>query len=377
MGCTVCLWANTAHYQDGGGHFWVYMNWALGLRANGCRVLWLERVDPRRAQSEARPVIAEVKRRLERHGFADALALCSTTGAALPDWMTREALTLEDARRADLLLNMTYGTEPEVVSAFRRTALVDIDPGVLQKWLVARTFELPRHDAYFSTGETVGRRDARFPDAGLRWLYTPPCVSLDAWHPAVPGGDAAFTTVSHWYEDGWVEGEEGFYRNDKRSGFLPYLELPRRTTAPLELALCLGENERGDRALLEEHGWRVRDAHAVSSSPWAYQEYVQRSLGEFSCAKPAYVRLQTAWMSDRTLCYLASGKPALVEHTGPSRLLPDAAGLFRFRSVAEAVQGLEAVQGDYDRQCRLARELAEAHFDARRVTRSVLERALA
>ena len=86
--------------------------------------------------------------------------------------------------------------------------------------------------------------------------------------------------------------------------------------------------------------------------------------------------LANAWISDRTLCYLASGKPAVVQHTGKSRFLPDAAGLFRFRNLDEAAGALSAVESDYERHSRLARELAE-EFDARHVVARVLERALA
>ncbi len=121
----------------------------------------------------------------------------------------------------------------------------------------------------------------------------------------------------------------------------------------------------------------MRHSHDVSSTPWEYQDYIQYSLGEFSCVKPSCIRLQNAWVSDRTLCYLASGKPAVVEHTGPSRFLPDAAGLFRFRDVGEAVRCLETAAADYEGQCRLARALAEEYFDAPKVVGSVLERALA
>jgi hypothetical protein len=132
-----------------------------------------------------------------------------------------------------------------------------------------------------------------------------------------------------------------------------------------------------ERSQLEANGWRVRDAHEVGATPWDYRRYIQQSLGEFSCAKPSCVRLQNAWISDRTLCYLASGKPAVVQHTGPSRFLPDAAGLFRFRGVEDAARCLENVMADYERQCRLARALAEEFFDARNVVKSVMERALA
>ena len=128
--------------------------------------------------------------------------------------------------------------------------------------------------------------------------------------------------------------------------------------------------------MLLNHGWRVRDAWAVTGTPWDYQGYLQQSLGEFSCVKPSCVRLQNAWISDRTLCYLASGKPAVVEHTGASRFLPEREGLFRFRDLPEAVQCLRALSDDYERQCRLARGLAEHYFDAKTVVTKVLERSL-
>src|SRR5262249_12983338 len=158
--------------------------------------------------------------------------------------------------------------------------------------------------------------------------------------------DAPFTTVSHWFEDEWVEGAEGYYQNDKRSGFLPFLELPRHTRQPLELALCLAGDEEEDRATLLQRGWRVRQAHSVTSTPVAHQRYIQNPRGECSAVRPSCVHLANAWISDRSLCFLASGKPVVMQHTGPSRFLPDATGLFRFRDTAEAARCLEAVASD-------------------------------
>jgi hypothetical protein len=294
----------------------------------------------------------------------------------LPAELARGFLNLDAAAEADLLLNQNYRLPDDVVRRFRRSALIDIDPGLLQIWMSTRQLQVAPHHVYFTIGETVGQRGARFPDAGLEWQYTPPCVALDWWpvHP-VPN-DRLFTTVSQWYADEWLEHDGDVFRNDKRCGFLPFLHLPRHTKVPLELALPLGSADP-ERSQLEANGWRVRDAHEVGATPWDYRRYIQQSLGEFSCAKPSCVRLQNAWISDRTLCYLASGKPAVVQHTGPSRFLPDAAGLFRFRGVEDAARCLENVMADYERQCRLARALAEEFFDARNVVKSVMERALA
>jgi len=377
MSRTICLFAQTLDYPDGGGHRWVFLNWALGLRALGCRVIWLEGVVPSTSAEDVHARVSALKAQLEQYRLAESVALCSRSRKQLPRHLLDGCLDVDAATQADLLLNLGYCLPRSVVRSFKRTALVDIDPGLLQIWLSTSSLELAPHDVYFTTGETVGQPGARFPDAGLQWHYTPPCVALDHWPSRSAGPEAAFTTVSNWYTaDEWMEDEHGPYANDKRDGFLPYLELPSRTAQRLELALCLSPDQDDERAALQTRGWRVIDATVAAATPWDYQLYIQNSRGEFSCVKPSCVRLQNAWISDRTLCYLASGKPAVIEHTGPSSFLPDAAGLFRFRTLEDAAQCLEAVASDYERQCRLARQLAEEYFDARKVVSSVLERAL-
>lgn len=327
---------------------WAYLNWALAFREAGCDVLWLER---------DRPAIDEVRARLERYGLGESL-IC---------WPEAERAWAA----ADLLLNMHYDLPPEIAAGFDRTALLDIDPGLTQYWIACGGVQPAPHDLRFTIGERVGEEG---------WLFTPPCVALGSWTPSPPSPDAAFTTVSHWSTDEGAQDPGGQpYNNDKRAGFLAYLDLPARVLVPLELALYLSdaEEDEHDRALLAARGWRVCDSLSVASTPWDYQRYVGSSLGEWSAAKPSYRRQQNGWISDRTLCYLASGKPAVVEHTGPSRFLPDAEGTWRFRTVEEAARCLERVTEDYARQCRAARALAEEHFDGRQVATRLLERALA
>jgi hypothetical protein len=400
MSVTVCLSTNTTlNYPQGGGHLWVFLNWALGLRALGCEVIWLEKVSDKervaalgrrrglgpddleeRASDLADEVqanVATLKGRLERYGLAERLALHSGSGEVLPGEVTKGCLDLEAATEADLLLNLRYNLPGEVVGRFRRSALVDIDPGLLQVWMSQGQVSVPQHDLYFTIGETVGQPGARFPDMGLKWLYTPPPVYLPEWPPVQADAMAPYTTVSHWWAKSWVEIQGELRDNSKRAAFLAYSDLPARTSTPLELALCLAPGDEEEGRLLEERGWKIRHAWTVSSGPEQYRAYIQQSRGEFSVVKPSYVWLNTAWISDRTLCYLASAKPAVVQDTGPSRFLPDSEGLFRFRNLEEAARALSRVESDYERHCRLARELAEEHFDAQKVVGSVLERALA
>ncbi len=376
MSLTICLApANTMAYPNGGGHLWVYLQWALGLRALGCQVIWLEVLDPGRPLEATKADVAALRERLDRYGLSESLALCSPNGAPLPQDLAGRVLDLEAAAEADLLINLWHVLSAAVVRRFRRSALIDTDPGLLQVWMTAGSVCVAPHDLYFTIGETVGTPAARFPDCGLRWLYTPPPVFLPEWPAIPPGGAAPYTTVAHWW-GGDFEFNGVTYCNEKRVSFLEYIDLPTRTAVQLELALCLAEYYEEYRRLMEPKGWRLREAWDVSSTPDDYRAYVRRSRGEWSCAKPSFIALETAWVSDRTLCYLASGRPAVVQHTGPSRILPDAEGLFRFRSLDEAARALAAAEADYGRHCRLARALVEEHFDARLVVGRVVERAL-
>jgi hypothetical protein len=374
MSTTVCIApAKTLDYPKGGGHLWAYLNWALGLRALGCKVIWLEFVQPSTPAEEIRANIAALKIRLETYGLVNCLALHSWTNEPLPPELTMASLSLDEAAgAADLLLEFRSNTPLQVVERFRRSVFFDLDPGLLQTWINEKQVYIAPHDVYFTIGETVGQPGALAPDAGLSWNYTPPCVALDWWPPREIR-DGRFTSVAHWYANGGLLANPRL--DDKRTAFLPFLDMPLVTHHGMELALDL-KPEDDERSILEGHGWRLVDAHAVASTPWDYQSYIQGSLGEFSCAKPSYVRLETAWVSDRTLCYLASGKPAVVQYTGQSRFLPDSAGLFRFRELKEAAKCVEQVLVDYEHQCKLARNLAEDHFDARKVVANVLERAL-
>jgi hypothetical protein len=376
MTLNVCISANSLQHREHGGQMWVYLNWCLGLKELGCEVSWLDEL----AVNSSRPAaeqLSSLRRRLEPYGLAAKIAVW-TNGEPPRAEFFRKSLAIDAVADADLLINLHYGTPAAVVRRFRRSALIDIDPGLLQTWVAGGEMLIPPHTHYFTTGETVGRPGAKFPDLGLKWNYVPPPVCLPWWPVVRTAPPAPFTTISHWASKDWLKDRDGlYYSNEKRTGFRPFLDLPRHTSQNLELALWLREEEDAqERAMLEEHGWRVRESRSVSSTPCDYQHYIQGSLGEFSCVKPSCVRFQNAWISDRTLCYLASGKPAVMQHTGPSRMLPDGAGLFRFEDLPQAASCLETAAADYDRQCRLARQLAEEYFDAKKVLKSVLERAL-
>jgi hypothetical protein len=367
-----------------GGHFWVYMQYAHALRRLGCDVIWLEAYRPHGRHAH-RSAPSTFFRRMARHGLGGKAILYEISGSNGDGAVRFIGMSRADAEatisRADLLLNFHYALDPRLLSRFRRTALVDIDPGLLQFWLGGGQLRVGPHDFYLTTGETVGKPGSRIGDCGLPWMHIRPPVCLDLWPYRHDPTCRRFTTVSTWLggeylTEGHGGGKRVLYQNDKRVSFLRFVELPARTPSELELAIYLEDQvnapDRNDREMLERKGWRVRHALEVANTPDRYRAYIQSSRGEFSCAKPSCIEFQNAWVSDRTLCYLASGKPAVVQDTGPSSFLPSGEGMFRFSTLDEAAEALAAIEADYERHCRAARAVAEAFFDSETVLPDML-----
>src|SRR6266704_2355425 len=338
------------NFSEGGGHFWVYMQYAQGLLGSGCDVYWLEAFRSRGSRGLDELMLAPFRARMERFGLGGKLILYPSDDAKLADGLPKEYMGLARSEaeaifeRADLLLNFHYAIAPKLLARFRRTSLVDIDPGLLQFWISRGQLSVPRHDLHFTTGETVGTPAARFPDCGLKWIHIRPPVCLGQWPRVFEANAEAFTTVSNWDADDWIVDAQETYENTKRAAFLEFADLPRFTKQPLELALYLRtEKDAEEQHDLEKRGWRIRASREVAGTPESYQAYLQHSRGEFSCAKRSCVKFQNAWVSDRTLCYLASGKPAVVQDTGPSGFLPNHEGLVRFSTPREAAGAFEKI----------------------------------
>jgi hypothetical protein len=374
----------TLEFFEGGGHFWVYLQYVHGLRQAGCEVYWVEHFRSDGTGRE-RSRVGSLLRRLKRYGLDGKVILCTDAGGERTQGMNytyigaTQSAAHEVFKRADLLVNFHYALDPELLASFRRTVLVDIDPGLLQTWMSSGQLSVAPHDVYHTTGETVGMPSASFSDGGLGWLHIRPPVCLDLWPYTYDPRCKAFTTVTNWWGE-WatetVQGRPVLYDNTKRIAFLSFADLPRLTSQPLELAVHLASADEAERQMLERRGWRIRHASEVSRTPEMYREYIQRSRGELSCVKPSCVKLQNGWVSDRSLCYLASGKPVVMQDTGPSPYLPFGDGILRFSTPEQAADALAAVNADYERHCRSAREIAETYFDARQIAEGILNVAL-
>jgi len=366
-----------------GGHFWVYLQYVLGLRLLGHDVYWLEAFRSKGRTEEEAALLAAFRARIEQYGLANKCILYLAYGKEPSREAPADYLNMTRAEaeaifaRADLLLNFHYAISPGLLTHFRRTALVDIDPGLLQFWISRGQLRVPHHDFYFTIGESLCRSVAAFQDGGRPWIHFYPPVCLEHWPYVFDPSSKSFTTISNWDSSDWVVDGEAAYENTKRVAFLDFAELPRLTSQPLELALFMRtERDMAEWKDLEQRGWHIRQSREVAATPEAYQAYIQASRGEFSCAKRSYVKFQNAWISDRTICYLASGKPAVVENTGPSSFLPQGEGIFRFSTPAEAAEAFAAINADYERHCRAARQIAVRYFDARRSLATLLNIAL-
>ncbi|MGN6727034.1 MAG: hypothetical protein ACTHLZ_14025 [Tepidisphaeraceae bacterium] len=365
---------NTLFYPDG-GHIWVFINWALGFKSLGHEVLWLDVALADASPELAAAKIKTLRERLSVYGLGDDIVLCTKEGDPYDHPGLR---TLDEALAADVLCNHRYDLAPKLIKAFKRSMMIDIDPGQLQAAFDMGTYEFVPHTSYFTVGEWpkfLSTTPMQFNLHGVTWHYVPPPVDLASWPVTPPGAEAAFTTVSNWFmTDAWMPEPDKpgeYYDNSKRTAFQPYLDLPKTTGLPLELCINIG-GYQPEIDLLQGHGWRVRMSEAVSD-PQSYRKYLQDSLGEFSAAKASYVRLKTGWLSDRTASYLASGKPTIVLKTGQSDIFPDADGILRFTDAASAETMLKDVMKRYDHHCRAARQIAEAHLDARKVLTRALE----
>lgn len=262
--------------------------------------------------------------------------------------------------------------------AIERIVLLETDPGSLQVHLAhgndGLAAQVGRYSHLFTYGANIGREDCPLPTGGFDWIPTRPPVVVDWWSDGPVPDESALTTVATWGDHGagkdveW-NGERWRWRKDV--AFEPYRDLPARAPLPLELALQ--RIDPGEERRLRGEGWRVRSA-ADLMDPAAYRDYVRGSVGEFTAVKEQYTRTRSGWVSDRSACYLAAGRPVVSESTGAEEHVPAGAGMLTFADPDEAAAAIEAVAADPRGHGEAAKELAREHFEAERVLRDVCER---
>jgi hypothetical protein len=374
---TVIVGTNeTSAWPHFGGSLWVRLQYMLGLRRLGVDVHWVDRLappDPRKNPHSAEYLTHRFRRFAEDFGFEDRYCIVFDRGER--HYGIDERRLRELVEGADLLLNVSGRLEPgDPLLGVQRRAFLDVDPGFTQMWAHETDMHLNRHHFFFTIGQNVGGPGFSVPTGDVDWQPTLPPVVLERWPARIDPNSERIGTVADWRgsQDAFYEGE---WYSGKREEFLGFLRVPMEAGVQIEPALLVGQEDYEDLGLLMRHGWRVLDPYSHAGDPQGYQEFIQSSRAEFSVAKQGYVRTRSGWISDRTACFLASGKPAIVQSTGFEHRLPAGTGLLTFSTVAEAVEALQSVQEDYTRHAHAARRLAEEYFDSDLVLTSLLKRA--
>jgi hypothetical protein len=312
---------------------------------------------------------------LERFGLADTYCLL-IDGRGEPVGRTRAELRTE-LDQADFLLNvMGFLDDPELRDTARRRAFLDIDPGFSQMWADAGLADvLGGHDTYLTVGTNIGRIDCRIPTMGRAWRATLPPIVMEHW-PTQTGQGRAITTVAAWRGPFDPVVHLGTRYGLRAHEFRSLAELGAETPWPLELALDIDPADGSDRKQLVAGGWRLTDPVTVAGTPEKYRRYVQASTAEFMVAKGMYVQTASGWFSDRSGCYLASGRPVVAQDTGIGNHLPTGDGLLLFCNATEARAGLADVLDRYDHHADAARVLAEDHLDSDKVIADLVDSVL-
>lgn len=371
-----------ANRYRNGGATWTRLSFALGLRRLGFRVCFVEQISRDSCVDVAgAPVPFEhsvnrtyFQQIMEEFGLAGSAALVYDEGAAVHGMSWPELLDLAEA--ADLLVNVSgHLTLEPLKRRLRRKVFIDQDPGFTQFWYAAgqAVTHLEGHDYYFTVGENIGQPGCCIPTGGIRWRPTRQPIVLEHWPVSREGAPDRFTTVGSWRGPYGPIEYQGVTYGLKVHEFRKFVELPQRVAATFEAALEIHPADGKDRELLLRNGWRIVDPKTALPGPAGFRRYLQTSGAEFSVAQGVYAHTNSGWFSDRTVRYLASGKPALVQDTGFGRTYPAGEGLLTFRTLEEAATGAERIVKDYEAHARAARGLAEAYFDSDKVLGRLVE----
>ena len=366
-----------------GGNAWSRLSWLRGFSQLGFDVCFVEQIG-RDACTDRTSQISSFKESINLEFFDQTMrrfGLSEVSSLIYRDGQEVYGLSIERlaamAEKASFLFNLSgHLTLPEIRNKVGCKVYYDDDPGFTQFWHTdhnqgARLWD---HDFYFTIGANIGSADCPIPTCDLTWHHTRVPVVLDDWPFARRETLDGFTTVASW------RGPYGpVHHNGKSYGlkvheFRKLIDLPRLSGHKFEIALQIHPADHKDLKALLANGWSIMDpVHAAGSSA-DFQRYVQTSGAEFSVAQGIYVETNSGWFSDRTVRYLASGKPVLVQDTGLSNSYPLGHGLLTFRNLDEAIEGANRIDQDYQQHCKAARQIAEDYFDAKKVIPAMIEK---
>ncbi len=361
-----------------GGATWAVLQYLLGFRRLGHDVYFVESVGPNALQPHGANLADSQNARYFRSvmtefGFEQSSALL-VEGSRESVGLGYDRLR-HIARRADALVNISgLLVDEALLERIPVRLYLDLDPAFTQLWHFAQGIDLrlAGHTHFATVGLGIGQSECSVPTGGLEWLRTLPPVVLERWRVGDSIALDALTTVANWRGYGSIE-HDGVHYGQKAHSLRRLIDIPTRVKDRFVLALAIHQDETADLELLHNHRWEVVDPQSVAGTPAAYQAFVRGSRAEIGVAKSGYVVSRSGWFSDRSACYLASGRPVIAQDTGFNRWLPTGEGLLRFDTTDEAQAAIEALHGAYDRHARAARGLAEDWLHSDKVLASLLD----
>ena len=365
-----------------GGVIWDYLHYLLGFRSLGHEVLYLEDSGAWPYDPEAGTITEDCSfalRSLKKifHDFDLDHAWVYRNGADGKFHGAGERIAREWLRHGDLLVNVSSaGWLRDYDLRVGHKMFIDGDPmfcqiGLLDGSNPQYAGRLRDHDSHFTFGLSVGQPDCPVPVDGITWRPTVQPIAIDQWPVTPVPSEAPWTTVMNWasYRPKIWEGRT---YGQKNLEFNRFRDLPSKTRTPLRLAMGLGVDGQRPAQELRQLGWDLVEPQEVVPDHQAYRSFLTSSRGEWSVAKHGYVEGKTGWFSCRTACYLAAGRPAVVQETGWSRHLPSTRGVLPFSTLEEAVGGLSEISRNYTEHSKAAREIALEFFDSKKVCQDLL-----
>ena len=376
---TILLSGMIAAHPDQGGATWAVLQYLLGFQRLGYRVIFVEGIPAGTLSPNGIPLDRTLNAGYFRgvmkdFGFDSASALL-VAGTRQTVGLSYEQLR-QVARSADVLINISgMLVDEELTASIPRRVYLDLDPAFNQLWHASQACDMRfgGHTHFVTIGLAIGQSECPVPTCGLSWITTLQPIVLAFWPVAERITHDALTTVGHWRSYGSIAHQGTFY-GQKAHSFRRFITLPTLTDERFLLALAIHPDEQKDLAAMAENGWQLLDPAEVARTPEDYQRFIQGSKAEFGIAKSGYVTSRCGWFSDRSLCYLASGRPVLAQETGFSDFIPVGEGLFAFETIEEILAAIEELRADYARHARAARAIAEALFNSDLVLGRLLDR---
>jgi hypothetical protein len=354
-----------------GGASWSILQYVLGLRALGHEVCLVEPVD------RLDPIsVGYFEQLLRDFGLEGQAALLVRGGGETAGLPYRELV--RRAAEADVLFNVSgMLRDEELVGPPPLRVFLDLDPAFNQLWQAVEGVDMGfgLHNRFATVGLALGEPGCDVPTCGREWIKTLPPVFLPLWPRAEQVPVNGFSTVANWRAYGSIHWQGNRY-GQKAHSLRKLLSLPEHTPERVVLALAIHRDEETDLLALSRHGWELVDPRPTAGSPSRYREFVRGSRGEIGIAKEGYVASSCGWFSDRSACYLASGRPVVAQDTGFGRHLPVGEGLLAFSTTDEAAAALAEIGADYRHHADAARALAEELFESGSVLERLLEQAL-